>query len=145
MADFLDDLKGTVKKGYQSAERAASNAKKSFGRALVDATNLQPADMRNLPAFKQSQNELREYAAEAADMILPGTTDAIPIGRIVKAGKTASKIVDGIKKVQTANLPEMTRRGYDLLQAAEPVVQKLGKVIVKDTAPVKLGKVIVKP
>ena len=145
MADFLNDLKGTVSDAYETAERATSNAKKSFGRALVDATNLQPADMRALPSMRESQESLREYAAETADMLLPGTTDALPVGKLVKAGKQASKIIEKIKKVESANLPEMTRRGYDLLKAAEPSVQKIGKVIVKESAPTKLGKVIIKP
>lgn len=145
MSDFLNDLKGAASSVYDKAETAVSNAKKSFGRALVDATNLQPADMRSLPVMKQSQDELKEYAAEAADMLLPGTTDALPIGKIVKGAKNASKIIEKLKKIESANLPEMTRRGYDLLKTAEPTVQKIGKVIIKESAPTKLGKVIIKP
>lgn len=145
MSDFLADLKGMVSDAYNKAETTISNGKKSFGRALVDATNLQPADMRSLPVMKQSQAELREYAAEAADMLLPGTTDALPIGKIVKAGKGAAKMVEAIKKIESANLPEMTRRGYELLKKGEPIAERLGKVIVKESAPQKLGKVIVKP
>lgn len=145
MSDFLADLKGTVSDTYNKAETAISDGKKSFGRALVDATNLQPADMRKLPAMKQSQAELREYAAEAADTLLPGTTDAIPFGQIAKGMKGAAKIVNAVKNIEKANLPEMTRRGYELLKDAKPVAERLGKVIVKDSTPVKLGKVLVKP
>lgn len=141
MSDFLNDLKGM----YKAADEKASDIKKSFGRALVDATNLQPADLRSLPVMKQSQDELKEYAAEAADMLLPGTTDALPIGKIVKGAKNASKIIEKMKKIESANLPEMTRKGYDLLKAAEKPAQSLGKVIIKESAPTKLGKVILKP
>lgn len=146
--DFLNDLKGTVREGFKAADDKASELKKSFGRALVDATNLQPADMRSLPAMKQSQNQLREYAAEAADLILPGTTDALPIGKLVKVGKTGMKAISSatkiVNEIKAANLPEMTRKGYELLADKAPKVQSMGKVIVKDAAPAKLGKVIVK-
>jgi hypothetical protein len=55
-----------------------------------------------------------------------------------------NKTVSRLDEVMPANLPEMTRRGYELLKDVEPKSQKIGKVIVKDSAPVKLGKVILK-
>lgn len=127
-SDFLADLKGTVsdvadtvKTGFNAVDSKASDLKKSFGRALVDATNLQPADMRKQQWAKDQQADLREYAAEASDMLLPGTTDALPVGKIFKGAKTAANIVNKIKKAESVNLPEITRKGAHLL---EEVVKK---------------------
>lgn len=147
-ADFLDDLKYMGKKvaeKLEPVEKALSEGKKSFGRALVDATNLQPADMRSLPAMKESQADLREYAANAADAILPGTADALPFGKVIAGAKVAKKVVEGMKRVEPANLPEMTRKGYDLLSNKAPKAQSIGKVIVKDAKPMPLGKIVFKP
>lgn len=166
MSDFLSDLKGQASEAYDVVESGASNAKRSFGRALVDATNLQPADMRKLPAMRESQNELREYGAEAADLLLPGTTDALPIGKmlkgagaVLKLGKTFGNVVKEIKaanavgntikelSVKSANLPEMTKKGYELLDdtyKATRAPASFGKVMVKESAPIKYGKIVVK-
>jgi len=145
MSDFLADLKGA----YNKVDSTVSEAKKSFGRALVDATDLTPGDMRSQQWAKDSKRDLQEYAAEASDMILPGTSDAIPFGRIIKGGKTAAKIIDNMKVLEKANLPELTRKGANLLgkpvlNAGEKVVS-FGKTIVKESQPINVGKVLVKP
>lgn len=152
-----DDIRQT----FVDIDDTMSSAKRGFGKALVDATNLQPADMRQLPAMRDSQNTLREQAADAADLILPGTSDALPLGKIAKLGKlegTAAKIIGKLKSMNDKfpantvqvieDLPAMTRKGYDLLD--KPVFnvgkQAFGEVthVAEAAAKPDLGKVIQK-
>lgn len=179
--DFLDDLKSkgkeavdTASDAYNAVEGSLSEGKKSFARALVDATNLQPADMRNQPWAKLQQDELKDQAAEFADVAGPNLIDAVPLGGIVRVGENVAKMVEKAPKIlqemkgagktisklediglsaaklaeaKSANLPELTRKGAEYLD--KPYFQEVlkpsyGKTVVKESAKPGLGKVIVK-
>lgn len=147
MADFLNDLKGKAKSAFDAVGDGISEGKKSFAKALVDATDMTPADMRAQPWAQQQKAEREALAETGADLLLPDQYDAMApgIGKIGKVAKTVAKIADEGHKIYKAGseaakaakavpVIESTVKGFELLgKAPVKTAQNIGNVAVEST------------
>lgn len=142
MADFLDDLKGKWDSARNNAAKTIDEAIpadnvnkldelrnkgiKSFSKALVDATDFTPADMRQQKWAKEQKDQRQALVETGADLALPDQYSAIPGLGTVKKVNTAAKEVSNLIKAEKAavnvakdiNVVESTRKGSKYLEAA---------------------------
>ena len=174
MSELLKNLYEKSKSAASAVDRAVSDTKRKFTDALVDATNLMPADMRKGQAYEQGQQDIKTVTGNLFDIATPDATAAV--GKLTKLGKLGkmmakpdviSDIVGAASKANSAygkvtvkdNQPKQTGYGKVTVINPEPKQTGFGKVIMKDSAqkpgigkitvvdtePKQLGKVIFKP
>ena len=160
MSELLKNLYEKSKSAVNTVDRAVSDTKRKFTDALVDATNLMPADMRKGQAYEQGQQDIKAVTGNLFDIATPDATAAV--GKLTKLGKlgkmmakpdvisdivgAASKANSAYGKVIQKNAePNSNNFGKVTVIDNKPKQAGYGKITVVDTEPKQLGKVIFKP
>jgi len=143
MSDLLKNLYEKSKSAVNTVDRAVSETKRKFTDALVDATDLTPADMRKGDLYEQQKQERKDVTGNLFDIATPDATAAI--GKLTKLGKLGQMMnrPDMISNI-VSNAGKIASKGKDLygkVQQINPEAKQtnFGKVVVADKTPVNTG------
>lgn len=138
MSDLLKDLYEKSKSAVNTVDRAVSDTKRKFTDALVEATDLTPADMRKGELYEQQKQERKDVTGNLFDIATPDATAAI--GKLTKLGKLGQMMnrPDMISNI-VSNAGKVASKGKDLygkVQQINPEAKQtnLGSVKQIDTA-----------
>lgn len=154
MSDLLKNLYEKSKSAVNTVDRAVSETKRKFTDALVDATDLMPADMRKGDLYEQQKQERKDITGNLFDIATPDATAAV--GKLTKLGKLGkmmakpdmvSNIVGAASKANSAygkvtvkdTQPKPVGYGKTTVLNPEPKQTGFGKVIMKDNQPKQAG------
>jgi len=143
MSELLKNLYEKSKSAVNTVDRAVSETKRKFTDALVDATDLTPADMRKGDLYEQQKQERKDVTGNLFDIATPDATAAI--GKLTKLGKLGQMMnrPDMISNI-VSNAGKIASKGKDLygkVQQINPEAKQtnFGKVVVADKTPVNTG------
>lgn len=143
MSELLKDLYDKSKNALNTVDRAVSDTKRKFTDALVEATDLTPADMRKGELYEQQKQERKDVTGNLFDIATPDATAAI--GKLAKLGKLGQmmNMPDMISNI-VSNAGKVASKGKDLygkVQQINPEAKQtnFGKVTVMDKTPVNTG------
>lgn len=143
MSELLKSLYEKTKSAKNAIDQAVSGAKRKFTDALVEATDLTPADMRKGELYEQQKQERKDVTGNLFDIATPDATAAI--GKLTKLGKLGQMMnrPDMISNI-VSNAGKVASKGKDLygkVQQINPEAKQtnFGKVTVMDKTPPNTG------
>jgi hypothetical protein len=139
VSELLKNLYEKSKSAVNTVDRAVSETKRKFTDALVDATDLMPADMRKGQAYEQGQQDIKTITGNLFDIATPDATAAV--GKLTKLGKLGKMMAkpDMVSNIVGAASKANTAYGKIIQKNAESKQAGYGKVIMKDNQPKQAG------
>lgn len=138
MSDLLKDLYEKSKSAVNTVDQAVSGAKRKFTDALVEVTDLTPADMRKGELYEQQKQERKDVTGNIFDLATPDASMAVgKLSKIGKLGKMMNR-PDMISNI-VSNAGKVASKGKDVYGKTQQINPEakpanLGSVKQIDTA-----------
>lgn len=143
MSELLKSLYEKTKSAKNAIDQSISGAKRKFTDALVEATDLTPADMKKGDLYEQQKQERKDVTGNLFDLATPDASMAI--GKLSKLGKLGQLMnrPDMVNNI-VSQASKAASKGKDVygkvIQMGNTQQQPgYGKVTVMDNSPKQVG------